>query len=126
VGATANVLCGKGFRIIGDGELDILFTQYDLQSTQSSSVTVPNRYIENANNKNYLRTHTELGLGAGWGSYINDNRFYLDFSASYNFQVFFDQNMFRLINSEDMPGVSSFPNGNLYTQGLTLSMSFDF
>ena len=116
---------GKGFRIFGDGGFDLLFTQYDLKSSQTSSVTVANRYIENQSNVNTLRTHVDIGFGLGWEKCFM-NKCLLDLSASYNFQAFFDQNMFRIITSEETPGQSFFPNGNLYIQGLTVSLGFDF
>ncbi|MBI5273579.1 MAG: hypothetical protein HY860_00815 [Chlamydiales bacterium] len=126
VGLSLNWNLGKGFRLYGNGEMDILFTQYDLKSTQTSAVTVANRYIVNQNNANYLREHAELDLGLGWGTYFLSNQYHIDFSADYGFQVFFDQNMFRSIASAQAVGKSTMPNGNLYIQGLTVSVRFDF
>jgi hypothetical protein len=126
VGLSSNWnFCG-GWRFYGNGELDILFTQYDVKSTQTSDVTVANRFIVRQHDLNYLRTHVELELGLGWGQYLSCNRYHLDFSAGYGFQVFFDQNMFRNTFSAQGVGKGTMPNGNLYIQGLTATVRFDF
>ncbi len=117
---------GKGFRLYGNGEFDLLFTQYDLKSTQKSEVAVPNRYIVEKDNSNYLRAHTELCLGLGWGSYFQCERYYFDLSADYGFQAFFDQNMLRVPVDTQSVGRSVLPNGNLYMHGLTITVRFDF
>ncbi|MBI2743582.1 MAG: hypothetical protein HYX48_06670 [Chlamydiales bacterium] len=116
----------KNFRLFSSGEVDILFTQYDLKSSQTGDPTVANRYIVKKNDANYLRTHLELNLGLGWGSYFASDRYHVDLSAGYGFQVFFDQNMFRNTSNTDAVGKGTWPNGNLYIQGLTTSLRFDF
>jgi hypothetical protein len=73
-----------------------------------------------------VRTHLDLELGLGWGTYFDDNNWHVDLSASYGFQVFFDQNMFRHFEDDVMIGLSSVANGNLYVQGLTATARFDF
>ena len=123
---------GRGCRIYGEGEVDILYTKYTrLKTTQKSPVTfggilTGNRYIVPDKNVFAIRTHLELKLGLGWGSYFACNKYHVDLSADYGFQVFFDQNMFRntLITYAVGKGISS--NGNLYIQGLTASARFDF
>jgi hypothetical protein len=125
-GLTSNWKLGKGFRLYGTGEVDVLFTQYDLKSEQTSAVSFANRYLVKQNNANYLRTHLELDLGFGWGSYFASDKAHVDLSADYGFQVFFDQNMFRTFASAQAVGKSTLPNGNLYIQGLTATLRFDF
>jgi hypothetical protein len=115
-----------GFRIEGSGEVDVLFTQYNLNSNQISNLSAASGYTVNQDGVNYLRTHLDLELGIGWGMYFSDNKYHLDFSADYGFQVFFDQNMFRRAVSAQALGVSEIPSGNLYITGLTLSARFDF
>jgi hypothetical protein len=74
----------------------------------------------------YLRTHLDLEMGFGWGTYFDDNNWHVDLSAVYGFQVFWDQNMFREFSNSTMQAKSFAPNGNLYVHGLTLSARFDF
>jgi hypothetical protein len=76
----------------------------------------------------YLRTHLELELGFGWGSYFDNNNWHIDLSAGYALQVFFDQNMFRHFETGNhrTTAYSSLPHGNLYVQGLTATARLDF
>lgn len=126
-GLGSNWMLCHGFRLYGNGEVDILYTQYThLKSSQKSEVNTPNRYVVNQKNADYLRAHLELLLGFGWGCYFANNASHVDLSADYGFQVFFDQNMFRNYLSDLNIGKSFSPNGNLYIHGLTVSLRFDF
>jgi len=126
MGLSSNWRLCKNFRLYGNAELDLLFTQYDLRSKQTSQVAVANQYIVKRDDANYLRVHTELCLGLGWGSYFSNNRYHFDISADYSFQAFFDQNMFRTPVSAQAVGKSFLSNGNLYMNGLTVTARFDF
>jgi hypothetical protein len=126
VGLSSNWKFGKGFRVYTKEEVDVLFTQYDLKSRQTSAVSVANQYIVKQDDANYLRAHVELDLGLGWESYFISDKYHIDFSADYGFQVFFDQNMFRSAASAQAVGKSVVPNGNLYIHGLTATARFDF
>lgn len=126
IGLSSKWDVGKGLYLQALGELDVIFTQYDLRKTERADVTVANRYRIVDNNVNYLRTHTELNLGLGWGIYLYSKRYHLDFLAEYGFQVFFDQNMFIDTASTQMAGKNLYPNGNLYLHGLTITGRFDF
>ncbi len=128
-------ILGKGFRLYGSGEVDTLFTRYTAlreitqiagsvqYSVLLSSFSFPLHDTTTGLQKNIncLRTHVDLTLGINWGMYIN--QLYLDTSLGYEFQVFFDQNMFR----HDVNNPANFlPNGNLYIQGLTAAVKLDF
>ncbi|MBI3237146.1 MAG: hypothetical protein HYZ48_05565 [Chlamydiales bacterium] len=125
MGISSNWNFGKGWRLFGDAEFDILCTHYDLKSKQTSDVLTANRYLLR-DDPNFLRMHTELNLGLGWGSYFSSDRYHIDIAAGYGFQVFFDQNMFLSTVSNTAFGKAISPNGNLYMQGLTTSFRFDF
>jgi hypothetical protein len=126
IGISSNWELGKGFRIFGSGEGDILYTQYNLNSQQTSNTTTASGYSVSQNGVNYLRAHCDLDLGLGWGRYFASNKYHLDFVINYAVQVFFDQNMFRRTVSAQSLGVSTMPNGNLYLSGLTVTTRFDF
>ena len=74
----------------------------------------------------FLQPHAELELGFGWGSYFTDDRWHFDLSASYGFQVFWDQNMFRHFDDGFSQASSTLSNGNLYVHGLTATVRFDY
>ena len=74
----------------------------------------------------FLQPHADLELGFGWGSYFSEDRWHFDLSASYGFQVFWDQNMFRHFDDITMQQNSTLPSGNLYVHGLTATARFDY
>lgn len=124
IGLDTNWVLGEGFRFYGNAEGDILYTRFNRLSTthvddEADSVTISQRKYGT------VRTHLDLELGFGWGTYLDCNNWYMDFTAGYGFQVFFDQNMFRRFT--ETASVNSFsPNGNLYVQGLTVTFRLDF
>lgn len=124
-GLVANWLVGYGFRFIGSVEGDILYTQYKLRIKEQNALD-NSTFSNNLKQFPYhVRPHTDLQLGLGWGSYFSNHNAHCDFSATYGFQVFWDQNMFRTFGGA-FRGNTSAPNGNLYTQGLTVQARLDF
>jgi hypothetical protein len=129
VGLYSNWLLGEGIRLFGNTMGDILFTQYTKLRTYngltnaSGVATSATQTLQT--DVNCLRGHLEGEFGFGWGSYFDNNNWHIDLSASYGFQVFFSQNMFRKFT--DVNSRSSFsPNGDLYLHGLTVTARFDF
>lgn len=128
VGLNTNWMLGQGLRLYGNGAGDILYTRYtelSLHDIHTTATTADSQGSIEQHNLDYLRTHLELELGIGWGSYFDNNNWHVDLSAGYTFQVFFNQNMFRRLC--DANANSTFvPDGNLYIQGLTANIRFDF
>ncbi len=113
-----------GFRLFGDAEADILFTQYTTHKVSDEN-SLNLRVLEvTESDNNTLRAHLNLELGIGWGTYLYCNKYYLDLSAGYGFHIFFDQNMFREFQLHG--GASSTYGGNLYLHGLTITAMFEF
>lgn len=118
---------GWGFRFEGDVAASLLFTQYTtIKNTQTPIIASGNTIGGVITDYNCLRAGNEMNLGIGWGSYFDCRNYHLDLLATYDFQVFWNQNMMkRLIDS-----LNSYPSGgsanNLYLQGLTLKAQFDF
>ena len=118
-------MIGEGFRLFGNGGADIVYTRYTKlrESSQSDSdgVVVYKMYAQQ-NKLGYPRPHLDLELGIGWGTYLDCNNWYMDFSAGYGFQAFFNQNMFRKYTEANYGGrdrASSFvPNGDLFVLSL--------
>ena len=127
VGFDANWNIGAGFRFFGNTEADLLFTKYtSLSFSESHTAAAATPFITNQDRVYAVKPHFDLELGFGWGTYIDCNNWYMDFALGYEFQVFFDQNMFRHFNDDIMRANSQLPNGNLYLQGLTASFRLDF
>ncbi|HSX11386.1 MAG TPA: Lpg1974 family pore-forming outer membrane protein [Chlamydiales bacterium] len=124
-GIGANWMLGRGFRIYGDSAADILYTHYDVKVREADTLDTAWAQNITQSDTGYLRTHLDLELGIGWGSYFHCDRWHVDLSAGYGFQAFFNQNMFRHFNAGEV-GYSFSPNGNLYIQGLTAMMRIDY
>jgi len=122
---------GQAYKLYGTAGADIVYTQYThyryhQESTISGAVSSRSRFIYRQNNINTLRAHVDLALGLGWDRYFANDRSHVRLNADYGFQVFFNQNMFRNFVDDQSLAKSINPNGNLYVQGLTLSLNFDF
>lgn len=137
VGLDMNWMIGYGFRFYGDAEVDTLFTKYTKGNTSitnyanasgSGTATTDAGFRATQKRIYSVRTHLDLEMGFGWGTYLDCNNWYMDFSAGYGFQAFFDQNMFRHFNDDTATSLahSRMPNGNLYVQGLTVKFELDF
>ncbi len=123
-GLDTNWMLGYGFRLYGCGEGDLLFTRYTTLSTNTKnspnapSTGTPTQSVKSATNLNTVRAHLDLELGFGWGTYWDCNNWYTDLAIGYDFQVFFDQNMFGFD--------SQISEGDLATQGLNVKFSLTF
>lgn len=127
VGLDANWNVGWGFRFFGNAEADLLFTDYTKLSFSETHTIAPGSPVSTSQGRVYtVKPHFDLELGLGWGTYLDCNNWYMDFAVGYDFQVFFDQNMFRHFNDDVMVANSLLPNGNLYLQGLTATFRLDF
>lgn len=124
VAARANWFLGWGLSLVSKMGASLLYTQYnEVNASTNNGVgqVVPTRQNEELNT---LRPQLESGLGIQWGGYLGDDSMHLDLSATYDFNMFFNQNVAQaFLNS----GVSqSFYPGSLYLHGLTVRAQFDF
>jgi len=125
VGMSSNWMFGYGLRATGVVNADLLFTRYN---TSIFELFTGNNLTFNTNqhHANTLRPHANLEMGFGWGSYFDNNNWHFDLLATYGFQVFWNQNMFRHYTDDVRLSNSNMPNGDLYVQGLNLSARLDF
>lgn len=125
-----NWMVGCGFRFFGNAEADILYTKYtkvSINETHTAPIgTGGSPFYVSQKSIQTVRTHVDLEFGLGWGMYWDCNNWYTDIALGYEFQTFFDQNMFRNFHSNTVLGSSHAPNGNLYLQGLTAQFRLDF
>lgn len=115
-------LLGAGFRLIGSASGSLLYTHYS--TLRYREPTASPGYSISLGSKNYLRGDADGKLGFGWGSYLANNKYFLDFTATYDFQVFWNQNMITWMMN-NISDVDASP-GNLYLNGLTISGRWDF
>ena len=131
LGLEGRFLLGKGFRLEGALSGALTFTRYNgfRYFSQSDSTEYPDANIRGSD-ENRVRAIGDAEAGFGWGMYLCNQRYHIDFSATYEFQVFWNQNMMswfanRVTNASKSTTNASSP-GNLYFQGLTVSGTFDF
>ncbi|MFS8563460.1 MAG: hypothetical protein LVR00_03685 [Rhabdochlamydiaceae bacterium] len=121
-GFDLNFLLGEGFRLIGSASGSLIYTHYSTLSYKEP--TASPAYSISFGSKNYLRGDADGKLGFGWGSYLGNKKYFLDFTATYDFQVFWNQNMITWMMN-NISNVDASP-GNLYLNGLTISGRWDF
>ncbi|MBM3197753.1 MAG: hypothetical protein FJZ58_00670 [Chlamydiae bacterium] len=111
-----NWLLGCGFRVLGNLGASVLYTRYtDLNYSYVEGTYAD--YSEDMSPLGTLRAITESALGLGWGCYFGDNNdYHIDFGASYDFNVHWNQNM----------GVKGTAPGNVYIHGLNVAARLDF
>ncbi len=118
---------GCGFRFFGNNALDVLFTRYKVHDFSQNTSSGVNTALTDLTDShvNTVRPHIDLEWGLGWGTYLCNHEWYVDLAASYGFQIFWDQNMFRFSSGTTSNRAFS-PNGDLYIHGLTLTAKLDF
>lgn len=125
-GMNASYLFCCGLRAYGDVESDLTYTHYRTSFSSATTGTSAETLSVKESGLGSVRPHCNIDLGLGWGMYFDNNNWHFDLAASYGFQVFWDQNMFRKFNDNSMQGSSEVANGNLYLHGLNLTARFDF
>ena len=126
-GMEANVLLGEGFRIEGDLALSLLFTEYTKifhREEAAGTALLPEITTASQHNKVALRPVLETGLGFGWSRYLFSKRYHIDFSADYDFMLWWNQNMLRKMMNSFWNRTST--TGDLFLHGLTLTGTFSF
>lgn len=132
VGGDARWLLGGGFHMKGRLGFSLLFTRYlklahkEFDSSFAGAAAAP---VNGSLAKyNCLRSITELGVGAGWGSYFADQRYHVNFSACYDFALLWAQNMMRETVSSLQSSLFGYPDpsGDLHLHGLTVDARLDF
>ncbi|MBX7066343.1 MAG: hypothetical protein K1X28_03850 [Parachlamydiales bacterium] len=118
---------GWGFRIEGDMAGSIVFTRYtkvtDRADPVDDGLDRPN--IAHYGDYNTVRFNNEMNIGLGWGDYFDCRNYHFDLLVTYDFQIFWNQNMMRMLVDEfdESPSASAH---NLYLQGVTVKAQFDF
>ncbi len=121
-----------GVRFFTNGGLDILFTDYTELKTYQKGMDIAGDILPfsivsvKETNDMHLRAHLNLDVGFGYGTYFCCNRWHVDCAFSYQFQLFFDQNMFRAFVDDQTLGKADSPHGNLYLHGLTATLRLDY
>ena len=125
-GRRAFGLFGSGVRIESDVAASVLYTRYTTVS--HSEISDSFQYDSLAaefTNYGCVRSVTEIRLGVGWGTYIYDKKAAVDLLASYDFSIFWNQNMMRRLVDLNTLQENASPS-NLYLHGVTADLRFTY
>lgn len=120
MGMASKWLLGNGFRIEGDSYFNILYQQFD-NSMDMAGYDRGCLWISKMQPRK-ITPNFDLNVGLGWGHYLGRERWNLDLSIFYEFQYYFRQNYFRQIYWSMRFGKI----GDLFLNGLTVKVQFDF
>jgi hypothetical protein len=127
-GMNSQYLLGAGFRIDGKASFSLLFTRFtELKYFGVGTSLTSSAVIASVASKdiNTVRPQAELGLGLGWGSYLSNRRCHIDFDVTYDFNMFWDQNMLRGLPDSLVHQTAIVPT-DLYYHGPTFTARLDF
>jgi hypothetical protein len=123
-------LIGQGFRFQGNMGGSLLFTQFTgvthREPTLYDGSTPLGAIGFGIKNYNTLRPMVEANLGIGWGRYFFQKQYHIDFSATYDFNYLWAQNMMRYIIGVNRQSGSLGYAGDLVLHGLDIKARFDF
>ncbi len=126
LGIDATYLLSKGFKVIASGDFSLFFQHFDIHNKYTLKRGSVEETHETGSDKiGYLTPNIDALLGIGWGSYFYNHKIHFDFYASYEFQIFWNQNMlrsFKDLMTNNINGAS----GDLMFHGLTLTAKWDF
>ncbi len=120
LGTEGRFLLGKGWRLQGELEASLLFTQYTLSHKETFAEPLFTKWAP----YNCLRPMLAANGGIGYGAYFSRQRYHLDLSATYDFNYLFGQNMMRTFM--DLYSSNSASTYDLSLQGLTVTVNFCF
>jgi len=123
-GVDLNWVLGWGFSLASKLAGDISYARYKVNWNEDEVQTAGGPGQGSHWTVAQLRPHAEAGFGLGWGTYFCDNGFHLQFTATYDFNVWWNQNMMKALHS--YVNNNQEVQGNLYTHGLDLKVQFDF
>lgn len=126
IGIYSKWMLGEGFRLFGNGAMNIFyqkFTKSFYQQLATTFVTETNKLSHSHEN---ISMSADMLLGAAWGTYFDRNNWHFDVSLGYEIQIFFDQNLMKVMQQLSAFGGSQTKAGDLTFHGLNLAARFDF
>ena len=131
-GVHANYLFSNHWRIEADCAGSLLSTYFTKishkEDPQSVAVAEFNNFVPFSiaqHNIYKLCPTVEMSLGLGWGLYLCNQGYHIDFLANYEFKHFWNENAMRGMLDGFFVGTEG-NYGNLFLQGLTITGRFDF
>lgn len=120
VGSKGHFLFGGGFRLEAKGAASVLYTQYTANHKEHNPAAFNPEVLYGNLDYRCLRPTAELGLGLGWGAYLDGQQYYVDLSLRYDFLFLWNQNLLQVWS------VAPVVIGGLMLHGLTATFRYDF
>jgi hypothetical protein len=131
MGVDTNWHLGEGFRLFGNTagclfyqrfKTNLNFESETVEGIPPEIITITSTIKEK---EGYFNPNFEIALGLAWGSYFDSDKWHVDLAASYEFHIFWYQNMMRKM--VDYQNYQEDPTpGDLVLHGLTISLKLDF
>lgn len=121
-GTSLNFILHKYVTLFAKAACSALYQDFD-SSFKQTRQNSPD--ISSKNEISYFNPFLEMCLGLNFGSYLASNRIHWDLRASYDFNIFWNQNMMRS-NLDSYKKYVDGASGDLVLHGLTLSLRLDF
>ena len=116
---------GSGFSFFGNASISLLYgffqTAFHQLTREANGIGFP--YASTHNSFRQSTAITDLQLGLRWDHMFDNDRFHFGLQAGWEHHKFFSQNHFTRYVTQNQFVVNQ---GNLTTQGWTLSARFDF
>lgn len=125
-GVDTHYLLGWGFRLQAEVGGSLLYTRYTTLDHSEDATTPGAENLEFGSDPiSVVRPMLEANLGIGWGWCPASKSWHFDFSATYDFNHLWSQNMMRASNDWIFIGSSASP-ADLSMHGLTLTATVQF
>ncbi len=128
VGLATNWNLGAGISVLGKASGSILYTSYTkitLNENIALAALAASEVIAKYGPYRTARPNAEIGLGLAWGTNFGKH-YYVNLAATYDFNVFWNQNVLRGISDNYAFATDEAAVGALTLHGLTVDASFDF
>ena len=126
-GIYSNWLLGNGFRFFGNGAASVFYQKFHKLTALEPEANNPSTLAHGHTWKlEKINGSIEGILGLGVGTYFDRNRWHFDLSVAYEAQLYFNQNMPRVIYMYNVDDENSLKPGNLMLHGLNVTARIDF
>ena len=129
-GGSAKHMLPYGFYATGGGSFGLAYTSYTTLTHSedvSGSLSFPYQSSFGPETYHAVRPNANMDFGLGWSTYIVGNTCFFDMALTYEFSVYWAQNMLtKLVNDYyQLENLNSAPQ-DLFTQGLSVMFAVTF
>lgn len=124
-GFTNSWIIGRGFFLEGNMGGSLLFMNAKGLHKEPPLYAANSEVVYGLNNLKFLTPMLEMNLGFGWSKYLQNEKYFINANATYDFNYLFSQNIMRHLNDLAILGASE-NLGALSLYGLNVSLRFGF